>query len=548
MLSWFSALRPTRWGSGVVLALLLVPLMTACAAAQALEATGQENPRLIVAISVDQLRGDLLDRYDGLFTGGLRRLRDQGLRFTNANHQHAITHTAPGHTTLATGVTPSRSGVVANTWFEQNDQGVWRSVYAVEDGDHPIVGFFGYPGRSPANLKVDGLADWVVNQNEDARVVSISRKDRAAITMAGRARGHVYWMLPEVPAFVTSTYYRDELPGWVEDFNQDVLVPLQSGTVWEAGFDAEAAALSRGDTAAYEADGVHTYFPHRYQDFVVEGDTSASRLTVFDWSGITPWPDKAVLDLAERAIQELDLGEDNVVDYLGLSLSQTDLVGHSYGPLSREQLSNLLHLDRELGGFLDYLDSEVGEGRWVLGLSSDHGVLTMPEYLAEQGEDARRFPPEDLQGVREILQQAQAMEDGPERAAWAAGEIKKLGSVADAYLYSELAEGQTADTFAALYAKSYYEGRATGVLGRLGAEVRTKPMVLFPAGPTGTSHGTPYWYDRWVPMVFLGPGVEAGFRDHPAETTDFAPTLARLGGVETPADLDGEPLIPIGGS
>ena len=502
----------------------------------------------MVALVVDQLRGDLLDRYDVLFTGGLRRLRDQGLRFPNANHQHAITHTAPGHTTLATGVTPSRSGVVANTWFEQNADGVWRAVYAVEDPAHPIIGFPAYSGRSPANLQRDGLADWVLEQNDDSKVVSISRKDRAAITMAGRAQGHVYWLLPEVPAFVTSTYYREEIPDWVADYNQGELIPLQSQTQWDAGFGREAAALARGDTASYEGDGVHTYFPHRYQDLLIEGDTTPGQPTVFDWSSGTPWPDQAVLGLAQKAVRELDLGEDRVVDYLGLSLSQTDLVGHSYGPLSHEQLSNLLHLDRVLGEFLEFLDREIGEGQWVLGFSADHGVLTMPEYLAEQGEDATRLPAEDLDGMRRILQEVQGMPEGPERVEWAAKEIKKLDSVEDAYLYSDLQAGQAADTFAALYGNSYYPGRATGVLGRLGAEVRTRPMVLFPASATGTSHGSPYWYDRWVPMVFLGAGVEAGVDPRGVETLDFAPTLARLAGVAAPVDLDGEPLIaPAGG-
>ena len=521
---------------------LLPTLLWACASSAQTglqpSAAGAEEPTLIVALVVDQLRGDLLGRYDDLFEGGLRRVLDSAHQFTNANHRHAVTATAPGHASLSTGVFPSRSGVVSNSWFEQAEDGTWRSVYAVEDSASAIVGFPDYFGRSPRNLMREGLADWVRAADERAQVVSLSRKDRAAVTMAGQARGHVYWMLPEVPTFTTSAYYRDSLPPWVERFNQDVLVPMLADTVWESRVPSHALGRSRGDTASYEGDGTHTWFPHRYAQESREGTLSQP-----DWAAGTPWPDAATLALAREAVRELDLGGDEAVDYLGLALSQTDLVGHGFGPLSREQLDNLLHLDRELGSFLEFLDEEVGPGRWVLGLSADHGVLTMPEYLAETGEDGARLSAEDIEAIRSLITEATARAAEPDLDRWVADRARDLPFAEAAYAYRDLAEAVPADSFAVLYQNSYYDGRVTGPLGRFGVEVRSRANLLFTTGSTGTSHGSPYWYDRWVPLAFVGPGVEAATEARAALTVDFAPTLARLAGIPVPRDLDGQALL-----
>jgi hypothetical protein len=168
-----------------------------------------QDTRLVVAISVDQLRGDLIDRYESAFTGGIRRFLDEGYRFTQASHAHARTSTAPGHATITTGVFPSRHGVVANNWRQRRgDQ--FEAIYAVEDTESPILGFENEPlltGRSPSTLLREGLPDWFVAFDEDSRRASISRKDRAAIPMGGKGTEHVYWILPELGRFITSTHY-----------------------------------------------------------------------------------------------------------------------------------------------------------------------------------------------------------------------------------------------------------------------------------------------------------------------------------------------------
>jgi hypothetical protein len=482
-------------------------------------------------ISVDQLRGDLLDRFAPAFTGGFKRMAEDGYRFTGASHAHAITHTAAGHATLSTGVFPSRSGIVANDWRHRSGE-AWIPMYSVEDAGSPIVGFEGMEGRSPKNLLRGGLADWVLAADEDARIVSLSGKDRAAITMAGKSKTHVYWLAESAPSFVTSTYYRNRMPGWVKDFNETVLPEILGDTVWEQQVPPEFRSLARADSAVYERDGVHTVFPHT--------STSADSLERSLWTLTQPNTDRAVSLMAREAIDALDLGQRENVDYLAVSFSATDHVGHAYGPLSQEQLDNLVRLDRELADLFEYLDERVGEGRWVAGFSADHGVMTMPEHLAAEGGEAVRVSGQERRvALGQALQEAFQSEGTPDQVAERmARAAEGEGLVAKAYTHFELTSGQPADSFAVLFRNSYYPGRAAGLLSRFGIETRYAEHELV-HGTRGTTHGSPYWHDRHVPLVFLGAGVEAGVSDARVYTVDLAPTLAAFAGIPVPYDLDG---------
>ena len=213
-------------------------------------------------------------------------------------------------------------------------------MYAVADDDSPLVGLpDGWPseeGRSPRNLERDGLADWVLARDPSARAVAISGKDRAAITLGGHA-GEAYWIVKAAGSFVTSTYYSDTLPGWVARFNEHEMPRMAADTVWESLVWPEVANLARADSASYENYGRSSVFPHRSWGEVEGSDPSDHR----DWVFYTPVADEAVLELAKMAVHELRLGGRGTVDYLGISLSATDYVGHAFGPLSQEQLSNL---------------------------------------------------------------------------------------------------------------------------------------------------------------------------------------------------------------
>ena len=523
--------------TGVLVYLMMAPYYAEEAAAGE---SPPEGPTLVVLISVDQLRADLLDRYESLFTGGFRRLLDRGHRFVNGTHDHAKTSTAPGHTTLATGVHPTRHGIVGNEWSELR-AGQWRNVYSVGDPGAGILGVPRMPGRSPVNMYREGLPDWISRTSPDARVVSISRKDRAAIGLAGKAVGEVYWMADPLGRFITSTFYHSEYPDWVRRFNEEVMPRIYADTVWESRVPEEAAHLTRPDTSAYERRGVPSFFPYRASEAVDVTDPAALNR----WRYRTPLPDAAVLGLAEAAIAELELGRRSVVDYLGLSFSQTDHVGHVYGPLSREQLDNLLRLDALLGDLFQLLDEVVGPEGWVAGLSADHGILEIPEHLADRGVDARRLGVEERTAFqRAVLGAVEGDAQGDALAWQLKAALEALPFIEGAYTFAEVLDAQARpDSFAVLFARSHSRVRAAEFPARYGVYFRFRPNFLSWSADDATTHGSPYYYDRSVPIIFLGAGVEAGVSQEAAATVDVAPTLARLAGIETPGDLDGRVLL-----
>ena len=519
----------------IALAVLGLALPSAPVLAQA----APEQPKLVVLIAVDQLRADLVNRYAATFEGGFKRFLDDGFVFTGASHAHAVTETAAGHATLSTGVFPSRSGIVANDWAtKKGDE--WVATYGLADDASPILGVPTIPGRSPANLLHTGLADWVLAADSQALAASISTKDRAAIAMAGQSRSQVYWLLAPLGRFVTSTYYRDAYPDWVERFNATRMPEILGDTLWTEQVPEKYRHLARADSADYEGDGVHTTFPH-----VASAEAQPTVQSFNSWALAQPRQDRAVQLLAQEAVKALRLGRRGSTDYLGLSFSATDYVGHAFGPFSQEQLDNLMHLDRQLGELFTFLDRQVGKGKWVVALSADHGVMTMPEYLVSSGEDPNavrvdgRTKYGELQAVLEEI--AGTGVRGVELADSLARTIESRGLVTKAYTHQQLATGMPADSFATLFRNSYLPGRAPGFLSPFGVEVRFGYHNLV-SGPTGTTHGSAYWYDRHVPFMLLGAGVRKGVSDAGVYTVDVAPTLAALAGVPTPDDLDGRPV------
>ncbi len=508
-------------------------------AAPPVAAQESPGPRLVVVLVVDQLPQPLLAEYDSLFTGGFRRILDQGFRFTQASHAYAQTHTAAGHATVATGVVPARHGVVANGWREQAER-EWVGVNAVGDSTVRIVGVAWAEGRSPANLLREGFADWLVAADDRSRVVTVGAKDRSAIGLAAQSRGHVYWINTFEGRWVTSTYYRNRNPDWLDRFNEEVMPGFFADSVWTSTVPPEWAALSRQDTVSYEGDGVNTFFPHRY---LAEADLDEEGAHRF-WVGGTPAFDRATLAMAAYAAEELELGQDDEPDYLGVSLSQTDIVGHGFGPHSREQLDNLLRLDRELGGFLNGLDELVGPDQWALAFTSDHGALAMPEHLVEQGVDARRTTTAELQELiiaARTAEQAGPPEGAPDRVADA---LEPFPLAVQVFTGRDLMEGEPADSFWTLYARAYYPGRALGYFGDMGVLVRFPERVIPTTRTMGSDHRSGYWYDRHVPLVFLGPGIAPGVSDEPVRAVDIAPTLAHLLDIGVPDDLDGRVILP----
>lgn len=505
------------------------------------------RPTLVVMVLIDQLRADMLDHYGDLFTGGFRRLRDQGHTYTNATHDHAVTETAPGHATLSTGVYPSRHGVVSDGWFEKRD-GKWIRLNNVVDPGVKIVGQPQLPGASPSNLQRSGFAEWLTAADSRSIIASASGKDRGAILPAAHTKGFVYWFDLSVGRFVTSTYYRQADPDWITSFNDNMRGRFRSDTVWLSRVPKSMASRTDNDTIPTEGDGVHTAFPH---SFSLEGSPNA----FWQWWSTIPDLDLATFNLAETMVTSLGLGRDDATDFLSVSASSTDRVGHAYGPDSREQLDNLLRLDRELGQFFDFLDRSVGKGKWTMMLTADHGILDLAEDVQARGGFARRLTATDKATFDSLRLIANSTSDPTTAAIRLRDDLKKLPIVADAWTHEQLETGQPADSFEVLKRHALWPGREEGVFSRDGVEVRFVPGIIFTETtdpnssiefrPRGTNHGSPYYYDRHVPMIFMGPGITAGRDASRARTLDFAPTFAAILGIPYPDDLDGKPLPAI---
>ena len=531
--------------------------------------TGQdEEPvrppvRLIVLVSVDQMIPEQLERLEPWFTGGFRRFAD-GQVWRRAAHGHGGTATGPGHATLGTGRHPNAHGIVGNSWLPA---GTSESVYCVQDDEVRLVtsdGVAGGAGGSPRNLLADGLADHLRRQQPGSRSVGISGKDRAAILSLGRSADAAVWWDRGGRGFVSSTFFGEALPDWVRDWNRTWADEL-GGYVWEDLLpeDIETAGTA-ADQRPGEVSAIGATFPHPAP--ALSEPPAPAELALFSrWVYGTPLVDRFVVELALRAVEGMDLGGDDQVDYLFVGLSACDTVGHSFGPYSREVTDLLLRADAELGRLFEDLDRRLGTDGWVAALSSDHGVLEFPEALQQRGFAARRVVTSHLADVERDLRQFLAesfgsdyllyfdptalmfdngkiVADGiePEEVHRLAVEIMltNLDWLERGYTRSELEEALADQTKAAplltLMAHSFLAERSPDVV------FVTDPWILLQGA--GTTHGSPWAYDRRVPVAFIGPGSKPGDSFAPCWTVDVLPTLLFRAGIEVPEGLDGAVL------
>ncbi len=515
------------------------------------QANSAPGPSLLLLISVDQMRADYLARFGPSFRGGFRRLLDEGAVYTNAYHGHAITATAPGHAALLSGLHPRDSGIVDNTWY---DRVLGRRERASSDPDYRLIGMSvpdDGPGGSPRQFKGTSLVGWLKTHDPRSQAVSISRKDRTAVLTAPEAE-HVYWFHPS-GAFVTSTYYRDALPRWVAAFNERDWLGRHLGGYWELSRPESAYRGSRADDYDGErgARGFGNVFPH---------PLPADRQPLGTRIQTTPFMDEATLELGEVAIDALRLGADDAIDVLALGLSSTDAIGHAFGPYSREIHDHMLRLDLLLADFFDHVDGAVGLDRTLIVLTSDHGVVRLPEYSRELGEEAERVRMRDIIGgiddalADELggegwftnhsygwlhLDREQAAEIGADSravVARAAEYLRSLDSVAALFTRAELlADRQPADELEAFARRSFYADRSGDLY------LVHRPYSLWEVG-SAANHQSPYPYDRHVPLIVSGAGIASGTFERPVAIIDIAPTLGGFLGLEVPEGLEGARL------
>jgi hypothetical protein len=490
-----------------------------------------EAPRLILLVAVDQMRADYLPRYSAAFTGGFRRLNRDGAVFTNAHLDHYPTVTAVGHSAMLSGAPPSISGIIGNDWY---DRTLKKNVTSVEDPNTQLLGAPGAYGSSPHRLRVSTVGDELKMARPDARVIGISSKDRSAILMAGRMADLALWWDQTTGAFVSSTWYRPELPSWAAAFNARKPADAWLGREWRASEGGAQAPVFR---RMPEVPGP-AYYSAVYN---------------------SPFGNDLVVEAAEAALEGEALGTRGVTDVLAVSFSCNDAVGHSKGPHSPEVRDITVRTDLALERLLAAVDRRVGLARTIVVLTADHGVAPVPEQMVAWKMPAGRLSRAELEkgmngaletafgpgawvegraGSTIYLNRALIAEKGldPEEVERrAARGIEGVPPVWRAYTRSQLLEGRVPpDPWSRRVLLSFHRERGGDV------EILFEPYWL--SGSSGTSHGTPYSYDTHIPLIMMGAGIRAGRYDHPVLLNDVAPTLATMLGIETPSGASGRAL------
>lgn len=534
-----------------VAALSQSPSTTAAQAPASPPLTGAGRPKLLVIVVVDQMRAEYLTRFGPRFTGGFRRLLDEGAVFDETYYPYLNTVTCAGHATIGTGALPKTHGAILNQWYDRS----LARVRTCTDDPSTSTYTYGLPetsrGHSAAALRVPTLGERLRTASPDSRVVTLSMKARSALMLAGRQATAVTWLgdhnfestlalgppKPQVAAFVKANP-----------------IGHDRGGVWERLLPPDTYTGPDDGIGERPDPGWSRVFPHP-----LAGTSPDQYLHLWEES---PYSDTYLGKFAAAAIGDFQLGQRNAVDLLGVSFSATDLVGHSFGPDSHEVQDTLLRLDRTLGSLLATLDRVVGRDRYVLGLSADHGVARIPEAARAGGENAGRVP---LGLVRSTVEAAlSGLGPGPHVArveytqiyltpdtaarasaatlAPAIAAVQAMPGVR-AVVWNQALDGPMAGVDEATLAavRGSYDRERSGDLSIVPAEHWFLVIGARPDGGDGTTHGTLHAYDQHVPLVFLGTPFAAGHYGTRVSPADLAPTLAATIGLPMPG-IEGRPL------
>ncbi|MEO5568732.1 MAG: alkaline phosphatase family protein [Gemmatimonadaceae bacterium] len=522
-------------------ALPMVALLSAaCAGAQSSAPASSTPapaaaPKLVVLIVVDQLRGDMLDRYRSDLNRGYARLMDGGAWFTNGFQDHAITETAPGHASALSGRFPASTGIV------ENSAGVYDAAYPLLTG-LPID-----PGASPNRFVGTTLIDWLTTADPRTRAFSVSLKDRGAILPIGKSKQQVYWYSPN-GSFTTSVYYRDSLPPWVMAFNDRRIPQSYAGAAWT--LSRPASSYAEPDSVRLEGNGYDFVFPHV---FPADADGAASYIRT------TPAMDSLTAIFALDGLERLALGRGPQTDVMSVSFSATDYIGHKFGPDSREAHENEIRLDETIGMFLDSLFKLRDPGTVMIALTADHGVSPIPELARERGlakgDEGLRV------SLREVViaTRAYIREKGGDTTAfafdsplvWLDRATLRRGNVSpDSVLevFSRLArtvpgvlrvDRMTALRRANLDRDPIARRWVHQIPDGLGVDLAVTLTPYSTWGIAIATHGSPHDYDASVPIIFYGPWVRPGRYATFARTVDIGVTLAAIARVKPTEKVDG---------
>jgi predicted AlkP superfamily pyrophosphatase or phosphodiesterase len=513
--------------------------------ASVLATAAKPHPRLIVVIIVDQMRADYLDRFAAYEDGGLHFFATEGANFLNANYDHLPTETCPGHSILLSGRNPARTGMVANNWY---DRPSGKMTYCLDDPNSPLVGGTG-AGVSPKKFLGENFSDWLQASYPGARVFSVSLKDRSAILLGGHHPQGAFWFSHDTGKFMSSRYYGEQLPIWLDRFNNKNVADSYAGRQW--------TPLLNPDSPAYRTHEVAGQFPHAMPE-------KAGR-ELYDAVYRSPFGDEILESLAEAILAENRLGENKhgAPDLLAISFSSNDAVGHTFGPDSPEIADEQIRLDRTIGRLVKAVSGRPGPEDILWVLSADHGAEPTPEaeLALDHNQSARRIAFSDAQHSIEMQLNSIFKSDGA--IHWLAGQT-------DSMLYFDSAElarhGISVSAASRALATQVHgvpgiEGffdtaHLDAAPGWIGTYLResafpersgdiyylTSEWTLFSSEPIGTSHGDPWPYDTHVPMVIAGWHIAPKRIADNVHVVDLAPTLVEIVGARWPSSevLDGK--------
>ncbi|MFT4024624.1 MAG: alkaline phosphatase family protein [Flavihumibacter sp.] len=513
------------------------------------------RPKLVVGMVVDQMRWDYLYRYADRYkaNGGFKRLTSQGFSNENCFIPYTPTYTACGHTCIYTGSVPAVHGITGNNWIDRVKN---KSVYCTEDGSAETVGSTSAAGRmSPANMLTSTITDELrISSNYRSKVIGIALKDRGAILPAGHAANAAYWFDNKTGNWISSTFYMKSLPAWLTQYNEEKHADQYYEKGWSTLYPIGTYVNSSADDMPWEGKPFGSEarnFPYDLKKFVGKNYNSIAS---------TPWGNTMTLELAKLAVAQEKMGKGEFTDFLAVSLSSTDYVGHAFGPNSIEIEDTYLRLDQDLGAFFDYLDQTVGKGQWLFFISADHGVAHVPGFLQAHHQPGGLF--DDVAAMRDLnaklnsvfgvqqlamgsmynnqvhINRERADSAGISRDKLVDQVVSFMGEregVLRAFDLAKTAQTTLPAMIRDMVSNGYMPNRTGDV------QVVLNPQVM-DNGPTGTTHGLWNAYDAHIPLVWYGWRIKPGRSNTEVYMTDIAPTVAALLQIQMPNGCVGKPI------
>lgn len=523
--------------------------------------TTTQRPKLVVGIVVDQMRQEYLYRfYDKYGSGGFKRMMNDGFMLKNAHFNYAPTVTGPGHASVYTGSTPSVHGIIGNEYY---DKKTGKFVNCVEDSLYAAVGNTVTNGKlSPSRMIASTVTDELkLFTQKKAKVIGVSIKDRGAILPAGHMADGAFWYDSKSGKFISSTYYMLALPGWLEKFNAQNLPAKYLSQTWQTTLPLDQYTESGADDTPYErllSGKNKAVFPYNLKE--IRGNDKS-----FGLLSSTPFGNDYVALMAEAALIGEQMGKDEVTDFLCISFSSTDAIGHGHGPNAVEVEDTYLRLDKNIESLLKKLDQEVGDGKYTVFLTADHGVADVPQFLKNNKVPSGYFSDGDLKTrLDEYLSSYYPGKSFIENISNqqiflnqdAFGKDPRASGL-DVYLVTELIGKylMAMDGVANYYTEATLRQANSGEDGIIGKVIRgyhpkrsgdivyiLEPGWTESESTRGTTHGSPYTYDTHVPALFYGSGIKKGSSSMLHSITDIAPTISVLLRIKFPNGATGQPV------